>query len=399
MDTMLGRGFRQALILTLGFAASALSVAPAQAQQMCGGQIWPFPFTDVSGVGAPFCPGIMEAYVTGITKGTTATTFSPNDDVFRLQMTTFLQRTFDQAVTRGSRRAALNQWWTPQGVNGLQAFSIGNDPQACVADGENIWVGDGGGNVYQVQASTGIRLGPWTGTGPNRGLLTALGEVWVASNSSPGALYKIDPTTAPGAATLVVNTLGNAPNGIAFDGLDIWTANLSGSVSKVDPVANTVLFTVATGFTEPYGLVYDGAHIWVTDFSANSLLKLDSGGAILQTVPVGTHPTSPVFDGTNIWVPNLGDSSVTVVQASTGNVVATIAADGTNLLNGAHAASFDGARILITNFVGSSVTVFKAGDTSFITNVATGVAAAPIGACSDGISFWIADESGNLLRF
>jgi hypothetical protein len=384
--------------LALGLAASAMSMAAAHAQEMCGGQNYPFPFTDVSGVGATFCPGIMEAHVTGISKGTTATTFSPNQDVTRLQMTTFLQRSVDQVLTRGSRRAALNQWWTPQGANGLQKFAVGGSAQYCTADGENIWVSDRIGNIYQVQASTGKLSGPWTGAGTDVGLLTALGKIWVADNSSPGKLYMIDPTTAPGAASLVVGGLGNAPLGIAFDGLDIWTANFGGSVSKIDPVAKTVLFTVSTGFSQLFGILFDGANIWVTDNAAGTLLKLDSSGVILQTVTVGTNPTSPVFDGTNIWVPNSGDSSITVVQASTGNIVATINPDGTNLLKFPPAASFDGERVLITNG-DSSVVLFKAADVSFIANVATGASTSPYGACSDGISFWIADNTGNLLRF
>jgi hypothetical protein len=386
--------------LALGLAASALSMAPAQAQEMCGGQNYPFPFTDVSGVGAAFCPGIMEAYVTGITKGTTATTFSPNLDVTRLQMTTFLQRSVDQALTRGSRRGALNQWWTPQGANGLQSFHTGGVPAFCAADGENIWVGNILGNVYQVQGSTGKLTGPWTAAAPV-GVLTALGKVWVTSLTSPGELYMIDPTTAPGPASFWVGGLGDHPLSIAFDGLDIWTANnvAGGSVSKIDPVAKTVLFTISTGFSIPAGIVYDGAHIWVTDSGANTLLKLDSSGAILQTVPVGTEPLFPVFDGTNIWVPSDVANSITVVQASTGNIVATINADGTNLLNLPTGASFDGERILIANNGNASVTLFKAADLSFIANVPTGASTAPAEGCSDGINFWIVDNNGNLLRF
>jgi hypothetical protein len=366
---------------------------------MCGGQIYPFPFTDVSGVGAAFCPGIMEAYVTGITKGTTATTFSPNDDVFRLQMTTFLQRTVDQALGRGSRRPALNQWWTPQGPNGLQTFTIGGGPFTCAADGRNIWVNDRHGNVFQLQASTGKISGPWTGAGANFGILTVLGKVWVVDNTSD-ALYMVDPATAPGAATLVVGGLGSGPQGMAFDGLDIWTANTGGSVSKIDPVGKTVLFTVSTGFSALFGIVYDGAHIWVTDRIAGTLLKLNSSAAILQTVAVGNGPAAPVFDGTNIWVPNFSDNSVTVVQASTGNIVTTIPANGTNLLNGPIAASFDGERILITNSNNASVTLFKAADLSLIANVSTGGATAPIGACSDGVNFWVTEITfGELFRF
>src|SRR5277367_267794 len=101
--------------LALGFGfAGAMCIAPAQAQELCGGADYPFPYTDVSGVGAAFCPGIMEAYVTGISRGTTPSTFSPNETVTRVQMTTFMQRSLDQGLTRGSRRAALNQWWTQQ---------------------------------------------------------------------------------------------------------------------------------------------------------------------------------------------------------------------------------------------------------------------------------------------
>ncbi len=45
-----------------------LGPAPAQAQEFCV-VVYPFPYTDVSGVGGAFCPGIMEAYVTGVSKG------------------------------------------------------------------------------------------------------------------------------------------------------------------------------------------------------------------------------------------------------------------------------------------------------------------------------------------
>ncbi len=59
-------------LVSLGFGvAGAISVGPAQAQNLCGGVDYSFPYTDVSSVGAAFCPGIMEAYVTGVSKGTT----------------------------------------------------------------------------------------------------------------------------------------------------------------------------------------------------------------------------------------------------------------------------------------------------------------------------------------
>jgi YVTN family beta-propeller protein len=366
----------------------------------CGTGIYPFPYTDVAGVTDPFCPGIMEAYVTAVSKGTTPTTFSPNTTVTRVQMTTFLQRSVDQGLARTSRRAALNQWWAPENTASMQTITVGGEPLLCAADGENIWVSNFSGNaVVQVQASTGKLLGTWTGATDSLGVLAAVGKVFVAGQTLPGDLYVIDPTKPPGALTSVA-TLGNDPDGIAFDGTNLWTTNFgpTGSVSIINPQSYSVN-TVITGFNAPFGILYDGAHIWVADYNAGKLLKLNPSGNILQSVIVGTAPGYPVFDGTNIWVPNIGSNSITVVQASTGDVVATITSDANNQLNVPFAASFDGERVLVTNNGGNSVTVFKAADLSFIANVPTGTSTGPYGACSDGINFWVPLQSGNLLRF
>src|SRR5271167_4951393 len=126
MEYRIRRSRRWLVALAFGFA-SFITVVPVQAQEMCGGETYPFPYTDVSGVGAAFCPGIMEAYVTGVSRGTTPTTFSPNETVPRLQMTTFLQRSLNQGLTRANRRAAAEQWWQPQWPF-LQTVSLGATP-------------------------------------------------------------------------------------------------------------------------------------------------------------------------------------------------------------------------------------------------------------------------------
>src|SRR5580693_6469984 len=94
-----------AIIATMPLLAAlilAIASTTAFASEPCGTGNYPFPYTDVASVTDPFCPGIMEAYVTGVSKGTSPTTFSPDDPVIRLQMTTFLQRALDQALVRTS---------------------------------------------------------------------------------------------------------------------------------------------------------------------------------------------------------------------------------------------------------------------------------------------------------
>jgi DNA-binding beta-propeller fold protein YncE len=398
--------------LALGFGlASAISIAPAQAQELCGGVDYPFPYTDVSGVGAAFCPGIMEAYVTGVSKGTTPTTFSPNNSVTGVQMTTFLERSLDQGLARTSRRAALNRWWTPQDTKAMQTIAVGGTPLFCAADGEDIWISNGS-QVVQVQASTGKVQGTWTGATKSSGILVAGGKVFATGFATPGNLYVIDLTQPPGVVTVAASTLGNGPSSIAFDGTNIWTANFDldgGSVSIITPQSPYTVTTMQYGvLATPVGILYDGANIWVTVIATSAvplpvpgeLWKLDSSGNTLQAVTVGRFPGNPVFDGTNIWVPNLNDNSITVVQAGTGTVVATINADASNQLNQPNAAAFDGERVLVTNGNGGSVTVFKAADLSFIANVPTGPSTAPDGPCSDGINFWVPlSGTTKLLRF
>ena len=226
----------------------------------------------------------------------------------------------------------------------------------CAADGEHIWVSRGAtGQLVQVRPARGAILGTWAGAPAARRLVVAAGRVYAAAApaSQPGALYLLDPRQGPTAMTLAAANLGNDATGLAFDGARLWTANLSGSVSIITLQAAIPypVTTVSAGFTSPTGILYDGSNIWVTDNVANRLYKLNASGAIIQSVTVGAQPWQPVFDGTNIWVPNISDDSITVVQASTGAVVATITSDATNALSSPLGAAFDGERVLVATGV------------------------------------------------
>jgi DNA-binding beta-propeller fold protein YncE len=143
-----------------------------------------------------------------------------------------------------------------------------------------------------------------------------------------------------------------------------------------------------------YGALFDGSNVWVTNIFGGTLMKLDAAAAILQTVTVGLSPVYPVFDGTNIWVPASGSNSVAVVRASTGAVLATLTGNG---MNQPWASAFDGERILVTNFGGGSVSLWKAANFSPLGFFQTGLGSQPVGACSDGINFWIAMQGAQAL--
>src|ERR1700680_3023816 len=55
----------------------------------------------------------------------------------------------------------------------------------------------------------------------------------------------------------------------------------------------------------PEGVAFDGANIWVANNGSNTVTKLRaSDGANLGTFAVGGGPEGVAFDGANIWVTN-----------------------------------------------------------------------------------------------
>jgi hypothetical protein len=314
-------------------------------------------------------------------------------------MAAFLSRTVDGALRRGSQATILDRIAAPQNASALGLTTVGSNPSLLRSDGADVWVANFGNNtVSRVRGSDGKLLETWTGAVGAFGVLTAMGKVFVTkSTGATGSLFLIDPSAPAGAVAAVASTLGPGSSGITFDGSRIWTANVTGSVSIVTPGASIpwTVTTVTTGFSGPEGAVYDGANVWVTD-EIGTLLKLDAGGAVLQTVTVKNSPRHPAFDGTNIWVPNLNSSSVSVVRAASGAVLATLTGNG---VGAPFSAAFDGQRVLIANTV-NSVSLFKAADLTPLGFSPTGAATVPLGACSDGVSFWVTlTTPGLLARF
>jgi hypothetical protein len=379
-------------------ASIVLAVATGAASMLgtCG------PFTDVAA--DAFCPFVLEIFYLGITTGTTATTYDPSSNVSRLQMAAFLSRTVDGALRRGSRRAALDQFWTSQTATVLALTTVGGSANLAASDGADIWVAGQQGVTTRVRASDGKLLETWAGASSGFGVLAAIGRIFVTGQTLPGLLYRIDPSQAPGTVTTLASNLGSNSQGIAFDGSRIWTANLGvagtgGSVSIITPGASIpwTVTTVTTGFSAASGAIFDGANVWVTDAGPEGLRKLAADGSILQTVTMEAVPQFPAFDGSNIWVPAQNASHLWVVRASSGAVLATLSGNG---LSGPAAAAFDGQRILVSNINGNSVSLWKAADLSPLGTFPTGPGSSPFGACSDGINFWIAlNGTARLARF
>jgi hypothetical protein len=391
---------RSFVLISLIASLTSLSTRLQADTGSCGGVTITLPFNDV--MASPFFCQIAAAYYSGLTNGTTATTYNPTQTVTREQMAAFISRTMDQSLKRGSQRAVTKKWFTPQDANSLALTTVGTSPQSVEFDGTDLWVSNlTSGTVMRIRPGDGKVLDTWTGATNALGIVCAMGKIFITGYTNPGSLYMIDPTQPAGAVTTLASNLGILSAGIAFDGSRLWTANNFGSISIISLNPTTVT-TISTGFSAPGSIIYDGSSIWVTD---DNLLKLNPDGSIAQSIAVGGEAFFPVFDGTNIWVPSRASGSVSVVRVkdAVGNPLATpfvLATLTGNGLNSPYSAAFDGERILVTNMAGNSVSVWKAADLTPLGSYPTGAGTAPRGACSDGLNFWIAlTQTGKLARF
>ncbi len=396
-ETMRATVVRRLGTVTLALAALLTGGAVARVEDLCG------PFSDVS---PALCPYVLEMYYLGITAGTSPTTYSPDNPVTRGQSAVFVSKGVNQEIMRSSRRAALGQWWTtlPHFDIGLGVTDVGDQPFGLAADGADVWVANGGGTVSRVRASDGKLLDTWTGGVGTRAVLVAMGRVLVLGGGlGTGILYSIDPAQAGSVLAAVAET-GIAPTSIAFDGSRVWVTNQGGLAQAVS------LAIITPGPTPPWSvqtvvddqhdlkgdLVFDGTSMWLASFGGE-LYRLDSNGAVVQTVPISPVPLGPVFDGANLWIPSSSQSDLTVVRVSDGSVLKTLSGNG---LNVPREAAFDGQRILVTNLNGNSVSLWNASDLTPIGNLPTGDATGPFGAISDGLNFWVTlSETDRLARF
>jgi hypothetical protein len=375
----------------------------------CNGTLITLPFTDVQASNVFFC-SVGQAFFTGLTNGTSASTYSPGSPVPREQMAAFITRTMDQSLVRGRRRAALQRWWTVTRTVALHPTDLGtaNGPRDIVFDGADLWVSSASSDtVSRVRASDGKLLQTWAGANGAYGIIEAAGRIFITGvlgSGTAGKIWVIDPSSNfTGVVAEFEPNIGLNPQQITFDGINLWTANTAngtsgGSISRINILTNADT-TFTAGFAAPGDILWDGANLWVAD---DQLKRVNPAtGQVLESTNVGDGPTRLLFDGTNIWVSNLIGDSIMVVRAVgalRGTVLHTIVGHG---LDGPRGMAFDGERVVVCNQNNDSLTLFKAADClTELGPMSTGTDSTPFAACSDGVNFWLIRTGNNdIVRF
>jgi hypothetical protein len=166
--------------------------------------------------------------------------------------------------------------------------------------------------------------------------------------------------------------VGSSPEGLAFDGANIWVSDFFGdALIKVRASDGVVLGTY--GLFEPIYVACDGASVWVTNEIGDVTKFRGSDGAKEATIDLGTSALGGIiFDGTNIWLAAPGSNGVYELRPSDGRIVgAYTVGEGPSQL------AFDGANIWVTNGGDDTVTKLRASDGHELFTVNAGIS--PLG--------------------
>jgi hypothetical protein len=98
-----------------------------------------------------------------------------------------------------TRRAALDQWWTPQTANNWALTTVGVEPVLLKSDGADIWVANYGGTVSRVRASDGTVVGYLDRRGPRDRSSYCNGQGVYYRANEPG--HSVRDRSNPGART------------------------------------------------------------------------------------------------------------------------------------------------------------------------------------------------------
>jgi hypothetical protein len=382
--------------LPLLLGAAVLFFLPARTTKVLAQGAICGQFTDVASSSA-FCPFILEAFITGITQGTSATTFNPGDPVTREQAATFFTRTMDQTLHRATARTAIGKSWTAASSGGI-GTDVGGAVNDIVTDGTYLWLARNDSKILKVAVADRRLLETWSiPAGAPRKLGVFAGLVWIADNL--GNLYNFNPTTAtPGAATQLPSNIGIAAGSpaLAFDGTNVWWASSGGNKISVYPVSSPGAFTFSPGASNVDGLVFDGTFMWVL-LSNSTLLKMSipTAGAALpgvfETITLSgpVNDTHMLYDGNNIWIP-IGTTGTLYVVRPGQTTSVLVKNEAIPDVAFPYAACFDGESVMIGGSNNGTVALYKATNLVRIRTFASG-AVGVRGIASDGVTFNIGD--------
>jgi hypothetical protein len=218
---------------------------------------------------------------------------------------------------------------TPEKAAVLKNYSINTDTKFDVAstystpsveavafDGVNLWATvNAASKLLKIDRYGTVLSATSVGNAPIT--LASDGKYMWVTNFSDGTVTPVALSNGAASSAIALPS-GSQPEGIAFDGTNIWVANcdsttLYGSVVKIDVQTKSIATTYPIGTSSAYacldGIVYGAGYLWATDFVWGRVWRIDPSNGSKLNIANLTHANGIAFDGTNIWVADETSSS------------------------------------------------------------------------------------------
>ena len=130
------------------------------------------------------------------------------------------------------------------------------------------------------------------------------------------------PTAEPKAVATI--KVGKGPDGVAVSGGHVFVANQeAGTLSVIDPEANTVTGEPISAGTRPDGVAAGKGVVWLASAGSDAVSRFQAAGAIVPTakVPVGDRPEAISLGKQLVWVANVNDNTVNRIDRATPAIV------------------------------------------------------------------------------
>jgi YVTN family beta-propeller protein len=263
----------------------------------------------------------------------------------------------------------------------IATVPVGDSPGGVAVNtaGTRVYVANSvSNNVSVLDTSTNAVIATVpVGMDPSGIAVNPAGTQIYVANADVKSVSVIDATSLAVVATIPV---GTTPIGIAFNpaGTRAYVANFdSDNVSVIDTATRTVVATISVGFG-PFGVAVNpaGSRIYVTNFVMGTVTVIDAASnTVVATITVGLFPQGVVVDpsGTRLYAATALES-VIVIDATANTVLGAISVAGqpTGI-----ATTPDGTRVYVADAAANNVTVINAATNAIIATVTVGTS--PIG--------------------
>jgi virginiamycin B lyase len=159
-------------------------------------------------------------------------------------------------------------------------------------------------------------------------ITSGAGSIWV-TNSADGTVSRIDPLTNSVVATIRIAEPGElSAEAIAADDTAVWAgAEYGTQIVRIDPATNEVVATIPLDSRIRYVIRIGHGAVWAESWFGNRVLRIDPAtNTVVASIPVAA-PHDIAFTTDAVWVahsPTDGGSELVKIDPATNTVVATV---------------------------------------------------------------------------